>query len=535
MARLAMQFRLVKLLKGISLLRLPGIYPMDLRILLNLLLVLTILGMATPVRAFWPFDDNKNDDGNKAPKRTEVRVDDRSSNRDARFVTSFAPIARMVSPSVVGITVIPTQKSDAPKKTPQSNDPFFRYFFGNPEQEGGSSDAVNGSGIIVSADGYILTNGHVTMEGADIFVTLPSDTRRRLKATLVGSDPKTDIAILRIEGANYPAITFGDSDKVEVGDVVLAVGNPFGLGQTVTMGIISAKGRQTSGVDNDPSLPQFQDFLQTDAAINPGNSGGPLVDAEGRLIGINTLIYSPTGVNLGIGFSVPVNLARSIMTQIIEKGKVTRGFLGVKIQEIDDNLAQAFKLKDSRGALVTEIIPGGAAEAAGMKRGDAIIQFNGVKVDDMRELQFKVAQLQPGEKAKLTVLREGKEVGLTVQLKEYADEEEPATPAKEDFTVNAASNLLDGVEVADVDARMVEKLGLPKNSTGAIVVKVEPSSPAAEGGLEPGDIITEMDQKPILTAKEAITASKQIQSSQIILYVVRKGSGRYVVVKAPPK
>src|SRR6266446_609269 len=333
----------------------------------------------------------------------KLKTDDTSLPCEARPNFTFGPIIKKVSPSVVNIYTAKTVREN-PRLSPLLDDPFFRQFFGAPDESVSRErrEQALGSGVIISDDGYILTNNHV-VDGADEVKVVLADGKKEFDAKVIGTDPQTDIALIKVEGKNLPAITVTDSDKLEVGDIVLAIGNPFGVGQTVTMGIVSAKGRGGMGIVD------YEDFIQTDASINPGNSGGALVDAEGRLVGINTAILSRTGGNQGIGFAVPVNLARYVMERIVVDGKVTRGYLGVKIQPITSDIAKQSKLSQPVGALIAEVTPGSPGEQAGLKPGDVVTEFDGKSVTDSRHLQLMVAEKPPGSRVSMKIVREGKE------------------------------------------------------------------------------------------------------------------------------
>jgi len=341
----------------------------------------------------------------RAATLPETNIDDTPLPRDSHPTTSYAPIIKKVSPSVVNIYTSKTLRLDPALRQ------YLRERYGFDRVPSERRQQSLGSGIIVSQDGYILTNNHV-VEGADeVKVALP-DEKTVYDATVVGTDPQTDIAVVKVAAENLPSITFADSGKIEVGDVTLAIGDPFGVGQTVTMGIVSAKDRGGIGITN------YEDFIQTDASINPGNSGGALVDAEGRLVGINTAILSRTGGNQGIGFAVPVNLARYVMERIVVDGKVTRGYLGVKIQPITSDIAKQSKLSQPVGALIAEVTPGSPGEQAGLKPGDIVTELDGKKVTDSRQLQLMIAEKPPGSRVSMKIVRDGKEQTLTVQLGE---------------------------------------------------------------------------------------------------------------------
>ncbi|GGI53892.1 MAG TPA: Do family serine endopeptidase [Oxalicibacterium sp.] len=322
----------------------------------------------------------------------------------APIQSSYREAAKLAMPSVVNIF---TSKTAAPVQNPFMDDPFFRKFFGDRFDEEQEKQVSLGSGVIVSAQGYILTNNHV-VEAADEIEVALADGRKAL-AKVVGSDPETDLAVVKIDLDNLPAITLGRVEEARVGDVVLAIGNPFGVGQTVTMGIISALGRNHLGI-----LDAFENFIQTDAAINPGNSGGALIDANGNLLGINTAIYSRSGGSLGIGFAIPVTTVKSVMDAIIKNGQVIRGYIGVEPQDITPELAESFNLKKSSGAIIAGVLRGGPADKAGMQPGDILVSVEGKPVVDMSDMLNQIAQLQPGKKAAIVVLRRNQETTLNV-------------------------------------------------------------------------------------------------------------------------
>jgi serine protease Do len=452
---------------------------------------------------------------------------------NAGGATTFAPVVKKVAPSVVKVQVTERAKNvPAPELPPFLNQPGFREFFGDqfgrrgtmrqPPQEG------LGSGVIVSADGYVLTNSHV-VKGADtIKVTLGDG--RELTAKVVGSDPQSDLAVIKIDAKNLPGITFADSDKVEVGDLVLAVGNPFGIGQTVTSGMVSGLGRATMGL-------AYEDFIHTDAAINPGNSAGALVDAEGRHVGINTAILSRTGGFQGIGFAIPANLARNVMEQLVATGKVVRGYLGVTMQDINADLADQFKLSTHTGALVADVVPDSPADKAGLKSGDVILQLQGKPVVDARHLKLEVANFKPGEKVSAQVLREGKKIDVNVTVAVRPSERALArgdrrgghfTPDDENAD---DTGTLNGVGVGDLDPQTRQEFDIPRNIRGALVTNVEPDSAAAAAGLQPGDVIQEINREPVKSADEAVQLTeKSGPTKKTLLRVWSQRGSRYIVV-----
>jgi serine protease Do len=402
--------------------------------------------------------------------------------------------------------------------------PDLRRFFGEGENGPDSSRQFRapnqhgvGSGVIVTQDGYILTNNHVVESADDIKVVL--NDGREFSAKVIGRDPQTDVAVLKVEAKGLPFLTLADSDKIEVGDVVLAVGNPFGIGQTVTTGIISAKGRATLGLD-------YEDFIQTDAAINPGNSGGALVDTDGRLIGINTAILSESGGNQGIGFAVPTNLARWVMDGLVQNGHVERGFLGVNIQDLTPDLAKQFKLGHVNGALVSEVTPKSPADNAGLMSGDVIVEFNGKPVTDSRHLKLRVGATMPGSSVSLKILRDGASKTFQVTVKDLPGDE----LAKASSTPEKAADALHGVAVAELDGASRAELNVPERVKGALVSQVAPDSAAYEAGLRTGDVITEINRKAVQDAEQAVAACDKAADSQTLVKVRSHGGSRYVVV-----
>jgi serine protease Do len=443
-------------------------------------------------------------------------------NRDARLGTSFAPIVKKAAPSVVNIssTVI---VRDRARQNPLFNDPRFRQFFGNrfPDQGDESEHSHKaeslGSGVIISPDGYILTANHV-VEGADEIEVNVAGSKKNYTAKVIGTDPPTDVAILKIEATGLPAITLADSDLLEVGDVVLAIGNPFGIGQTVTMGIVSALGR--SGL---AGFNQYQDFIQTDAAINPGNSGGALVDAEGRLVGINTAIISRSGGNQGVGFAVPIDMARRVVERLISGGKVTRGYLGIFPQDITPGLAQQFNLAGQNGALVGDVRPNTPAEKAGIKTGDVIIAFNGKDVSDAHGLQLAVSQSEPGSPATVKLIRDGVQKNFTIALAELPGQPGAGSGgAGGSDSDSSKTDALDGVTVADLDRDARQEFNIPASVSGAIVTDLDQDSNSAEAGLQKGDVIVEINRQPVTDADSAVKLGDQAKGDQILLKIWRR-------------
>jgi len=435
---------------------------------------------------------------------------------------AFSEIVTAVSPTVVNISTTKVVKRD---QGPFFDDPFYDFF--NPFHDFNAprkwKEKSLGSGVIVSADGYIITNNHVVDKSDEIKVTLID--RRTFKGAIVGADPKTDVAILKIDADNLLPLTWGDSDKLQVGEFVLAIGSPYGLNNTVTMGIISAVGRANVGIAD------YEDFIQTDAAINPGNSGGPLVNIRGELIGINTAIFSRTGGYQGIGFAVPSNMVRLIMDQLIQQGKVTRGWVGVTIQELTPELASEFGLKRSNGALVSDIAKDSPAAKAGVLRGDIILEFNGKEVKDVSSLRNMVAQSKSGTEISMKILRSGKEFTVKIIIKELP--REVAEVTTEQIPREAESTILAGLTVMDLSKEIIRQLGFNKGERGVVVVRVEPGSPADEAEIKKGDIIKEIDKREIGNLNDYTRISSNIKrNSSVLLFINRSGKKFYVILKS---
>jgi serine protease Do/serine protease DegQ len=443
--------------------------------------------------------------------RPEVRVDSAPVAEGVRpgLVTSYADTLEPAQKAVVSVYSTKIVKERI------SINPFFRQFFGDmPDQERESRQEGLGSGVIVTDDGYILTNNHV-VEGADeLKITLSDD--RDFVARVVGTDPKTDIAVLKIDAKDLPTVVLADSDRVRVGDVVFAVGNPLGVGQTVTMGIVSAKGRSRLGLLEKVS--GYEDFIQTDAAINMGNSGGALVDARGRLVGINSAILSPSRGNIGIGFAIPVNLARFIMNSLAEHGTVSRGHLGVNSDTVSADVAEQLGLpKETRGVILTDIDPGSPAEKAGLKRSDVVAAVNGHPVGSWEELRLLIAQVVPNTVAQLKVFRDGKPRSIAVTVGEVID---------------SPNELLSGVDVSQLSPEARRRLGLTdQRLDGLIITKIAEDSPYRDR-LAENMVILEINRSPV---REVSTARQKLVSGRNLLAVFDGRSVRFVVVNVAAK
>lgn len=431
---------------------------------------------------------------------------------------AIAEIAAMVKPSVVNISSTKTIRTQG-VPFPFFDEPFFKRFFGDEfrffDRPREFKQSGLGSGVIVDKDGYILTNNHVIKDADEIKVKL-SD-QREFKGKIVGTDPKTDLAVIKIDSNNLPAIKLGDSDELKVGETVLAIGNPFGLSHTVTMGIVSAKGRANVGIAD------YEDFIQTDAAINPGNSGGALVNIKGELVGINTAIFSTSGGYQGIGFAIPSNMAKVVMESLIEKGKVVRGWLGVYIQPITSELAEQFKLKDTEGAIVSDVIEDSPGAKAGIERGDVIVEYNGNKVKDITMLRNMVANTVPNTEVSIKIIRNGESKTLRVKIVELPQEE--TLRLSKSF-----ENKFKGVYVQNLTPDIKKNLDIPKRISGVLITDIEEDSPA-KGILMKNDVIIEINKKPVNNIKDFETIVSKIKKEQnILILIFRKGSVFYVTL-----
>ena len=445
--------------------------------------------------------------------------------------TSYADVVEKTSPAVVRIEADHKEKTQPQVQFPGGDD-LFRQFQIPQQNRRPQIERGLGSGVVVDSNGTILTNNHV-VEGADRITVALSDNKT-YEAKVIGTDVPSDLAVIKIEATNLPFLTLGNSDTVRVGDIVLAIGNPLGIGQSVTSGIISAKGRRTGLSDG-----SFEDFLQTDAAINRGNSGGALVNLNGELIGINSQILSPGGAsggNIGIAFSIPSNMAKSVMEQLLKDGKVHRGMLGVGIQNLTEETAKQFNAKDRSGVLVSDVKKGSSAEKAGMKRGDIITAINGEKTEDSNVLRNKVAGTLPGTEIKLTVVREGKEMELTATLDEFkvadskntgpgsGDDENGASPQ------NQSGKL--GLSLEPVTPKIAKQLGLDSDSEGLVVTNVDQDGPAAEAGIARGDVILEINRKPVNSFADVKSAIDGAGDAPILLLISRRGQTIYLTLRS---
>jgi serine protease Do len=437
---------------------------------------------------------------------------------------AYERIAKAVSPAIVAIEstqVIKVQQS------PFMNDPFFRQFFGNtfPQVPREQREHALGSGVIVSPEGYIVTNNHVIAKAAEIEVTL-SD-KRSFKGKVVGADPSTDVAVIKIDGTGLPTASFGNSDQLKVGDTVMAFGNPFEQYFTVTRGSVSALGRSNNGIEGSQGI---ENFIQTDAAINPGNSGGALVNVHGQVVGINTAILSGNsgpggeGGSVGIGFAIPSNMAKHVMEDLIKTGKVSRGYLGVSITDLKEDMAKQFKVPDTSGALAQDVTAGGPADKAGLKTGDVIRKLNGQVIGDASQLTVQVTNLSPGTVATLDILRDGQPLTLKVTLGER-----PSDLSARAGGGTVQEGALRGIAVENLTPSLRDQAGIPPNVTGVVIVQLDPSSPAAQFGIQAGDVIESINRQPVHNVGDFNRLAAQAKG-QTLLRVNRQGSGYFVVI-----
>ena len=426
---------------------------------------------------------------------------------DGDELPSLAPMVELTAPGVVNISTTSTVEVPA---NPLFNDPFFREFFGLPEGPQQREAHSVGSGVIIDAgEGYVITNNHVVAKADEIIVTLKD--KRQFRAELVGTDPETDIAMLRIDPENLTALPLGNSGALRVGDFVIAIGNPFGLGHTVTSGIVSALGRSGLGIEG------YEDFIQTDASINPGNSGGALVNLRGELIGINTAILGPGGGNIGIGFAIPIDMAEQVIAQLIDYGEVQRGQIGVNIQDLDHDLAEAFGVDVAQGAVITQVVPGSPAATAGLQPGDVIVGVDGKSIRDAADLRNKIGLRRVGDRVDLTLVREGEKIILTAEVGSPG-EQLASAPS------DGAAPRLAGAAFSEIppDFPMFGKV------KGVLVTEVSPESVARRAGLRAGDIILSVNRQPVTTPAELFEVA--LSGDDSLLLNVRRGNGALFIL-----
>jgi Do/DeqQ family serine protease len=472
----------------------------------------------------WTFSNGNSVLGAAREVTLNVAAEPQAGGAAGSLMQGFADVVQPILPAVVNIQT--TSRVQTRQQTPIPNLPDeFRRFFGDPfgEQEPSPRQQRGlGSGVIVSNEGYILTNNHVVENATEITVQL--NDRRQMTAKLIGTDPRSDLAVLQIESNGLTAMKLGDSSRLRVGDLVLAIGNPFGLDETVTMGIVSATGRRNTQIAPDGG---YADFIQTDAAINPGNSGGALVNARGELVGINTAIYSGTGGNLGIGFAIPVNMARGIMEQILKTGKVSRGYLGILIQDVTPDLAKAFNLSSTDGVLVGDVSADSPGAKAGLRNGDVVVAVNGQSVTDAQDLRLRVSQIAPGTSVRLDIMRDGQRQQINATLGELPEAQAraggPDTPQPSDAA-------LEGLQVSALTPQIAQQLDLPAGIRGVVITGVDPNSAAAEVGLQRGDVIQEVNRRAVANIEQFRAAVRDAGNQPLLLLVNRGGQTQYVVL-----
>ena len=448
----------------------------------------------------------------------DIALLDRSSK-------AFVTVVKAAQPAVVNIRVEKSIKAGGLQGVPDEmfNNPFFEHFFGPQGPKSPSRQyrqQGQGSGFIISRDGFILTNNHVVEDAESITVRLSDE--REFKAKLIGADPLSDVALIQIkDSGQLPTLALGNSDALEVGEWVIAIGNPFGLSQTVTVGVVSAKGRNRVGIN------EYESFIQTDAAINPGNSGGPLLNTHGEVIGINSALFSRTGGYMGIGFAIPINMVKAIQGQLQKQGKVTRGWLGVAIQDVDENLAKSFDLKEAKGILVSDVQADSPASSAGLQQGDVILRLNDIVLKDVSDLRNRVALIAPGSKATLEIIREGREKIVELVIGEQPSELGAMKPGASGTGILAQF----GLSLQNLTPEIAEQLGYKKTQSGVVISAVEPGSPAAIAGLEAGNLIEEVNKQKVGSLQELQRELKKSGQAKRVLLRVRSGNfSQYVVL-----
>ncbi len=460
-------------------------------------------------------------------KASQVPANDNIAMLD-RSAKAFATVVKSAEPAVVHVAVEKSVSRQTTTNSPYEffNDPFFERFFGpqfrspyrSPDQQKEYKQRGAGSGFIVGSDGYILTNNHV-VEGADK-ISVRLDDKREFKAKVIGTDPQSDVAVIKIDASDLPVLPLGDSDSLEVGEWVIAIGNPFELSSTVTVGVVSAKGRNHMGIND------YENFIQTDAAINPGNSGGPLLNIHGEAIGINTAIFSRSGGYMGIGFAIPINMAKAIKKQLVQNGKVTRGWLGVMIQDVSEDLAKSFHLEEATGVLVSEITKNSPAEKGGLKQGDVLLNLNGVPLEGVADLRNKIAMTSPDSTIKMDVIRDGEQKSLSLTVGEQPQNMNV-------LAGKAGPGLLSdmGLTLQDLTDELADHFGY-QIGQGVLITDVAPDSPASDIGLKPGQLIEEINRIRVASLSDVKSALAKSQTPGQVLLRIRSGNySQYVVIR----
>jgi Do/DeqQ family serine protease len=482
---------------------------------------LLTLGLVLMAALILGFQQDSATESGQPDKAIDPPVDEVPAHRFNGSFESFAPAVKKVAPAVVKIVAV--VKSDGLADPAGGiEDPLWRYFFGQSPRERSRRllECGLGSGVVVTEDGYILTNSHLVNGANEVEVTLQDG--REFKAKVIGLDVTSDIAVIKIDAHHLPTVLLAQSQNVQVGDLVLAIGNPFGVGQTVTHGIVSATDRGGIGIED------YESFIQTDAPINPGNSGGALVDVTGHLIGINTAILTSSGGNLGIGFAIPSDLARRVMMDLVKYGYVVRGYLGVEAQDLTPELAKELNLHHATGALVGGVVPNGPAEEAGLEVGDVITRFNGKELSGARQLSLAVAEAKPGQTVQVEVLRDGSAKPLRATVGQVSSN---TPPAKADRSVDDPDpGALQGVTVGELNSRIRQQLKIPRNVQGAVVLDVKPYSAAAEAGLRPGHVIQSVNRHEVRSAEEAARLTQDAKNKRTLLRVWSSSGSHFIVL-----
>ncbi len=466
------------------------------------------------IASIFYYNENRHEIAYKVSARESNKKIDKKTLSSLNLQQTYNQIAQINMPAVVSLHV--TTMIVNRSRQPFFEDDFFRRFFGLPEEPTTRKGQTYGTGFIISKDGYLISNHHV-VENSEEIVVVFEDSDKQYKAEVIGSDKDSDVALLKItSGNNFPYVTLGNSEKIKVGDLVVAIGNPFGLSHTFTTGVVSAKGRNAIGQN------KYENFIQTDVAINPGNSGGPLINIFGEVIAINSMIYSQNGGSIGIGFAIPINMAKNIVNQLKTKGKVQRGWLGVSIQDVTDEMAKDLDI-EKRGVYIPEVLKASPAQKAGVKAGDIILQINGKKIIDSNDLRNKIASLMPGATITITILRRRKQIELKATINSQEDQK---------ITYSGSNKKYLGVVVSDMNKKFLEEYNL-KESFGVIIQTVDRESPFAEKGVREGDIIRMVNWQEIANIADFDKIMSKVKNKRKIIFHIQRGNYLQVVAIYP--